>query len=56
MSWELYTMMKKFNYMLEIGILRNSSQNNLGVLRGDLLRFGYSKDVQTIWLIEPLHI
>ena len=26
--------MKKFNYMLEMDILRNSSQNNLGVLRG----------------------
>ena len=26
--------MKKFNYMLEIDILRNSSQNILGVLRG----------------------
>ena len=25
---------KKFDYMLEIDILRNSSQNNLGVLRG----------------------
>ena len=26
--------MEKFNYMLEIDILRNSSQNLLGVLRG----------------------
>ena len=26
--------MKKFNYMLEIDILRNSSQKSLGVLRG----------------------
>ena len=26
--------MKKINYMLEIDILRNYSQNNLGVLRG----------------------
>ena len=26
--------MKKFNYMFEIDILRNSSQNILGVLRG----------------------
>ena len=25
--------MKKFNYMLEIDILRNSSQNNVGVPR-----------------------
>ena len=29
-----YMMKKKFNYMLEIDILRNSSQKNLGVLRG----------------------
>ena len=27
--------MKKFNYMPKIDILRNSSQNYLGVLRGD---------------------
>ena len=27
-------MMKKFNDMLEIDILRNSSQKNLGILRG----------------------
>ena len=27
-------MMKKFNDMLDIDILRNSSQNNLGVLMG----------------------
>ena len=26
--------MKKFNFRFEIAILRNSSQNNLGVLRG----------------------
>ena len=26
--------MKKFNYMLEIDVLRNSSQKNLGALRG----------------------
>ena len=29
-----YMKMKKFNYMLEIDILRNSSQTFLGVLRG----------------------
>ena len=29
-----YMEMKEFNYMLEIGILRNSSQKLLGVLRG----------------------
>ena len=26
--------MKKINYMLEIGTLRNSSQKDLGVMRG----------------------
>ena len=31
---ENYIEMKKFKYMLEIDILRNSSQKNLGVLRG----------------------
>ena len=30
-------MMKNLNYMLEIDILRNSSQKNLGVQRGDLI-------------------
>ena len=34
MSQELYEDEKKFNYMLEIDIIQNSSQNNLGVLRG----------------------
>ena len=34
MSWELHGGEKKSNYMLEIDILRNSSQKNLGVLRG----------------------
>ena len=29
-----YMEIRKFNYMLEIEILRNSSQNILGVLRG----------------------
>ena len=29
-----YMMMKKFNDVLEIDILRNSSQKNLGVLMG----------------------
>ena len=31
-----YVEMKKFNYMLEIDILRNSSAKFLGVLRGAL--------------------
>ena len=35
--------MKKFNYMLEIDILRNSSQNYLGVLRGVFQGFGCPK-------------
>ena len=34
MSWELYGDGKKINKMLEIDILRNSSQKHLGVLRG----------------------
>ena len=32
--------MKKFNHMLEIDILRNSSQNVLGILRGAFKGFG----------------
>ena len=28
--------LKEFNYMLEIDILRNDPQKNLGVLEGDL--------------------
>ena len=35
--------MKKFNYMLEIDILRNSSQKFLGVLRGAFSVFGCPK-------------
>ena len=35
--------MKKFNYMLEIDILRNFSQKNLGVVRGAFLRVWVSK-------------
>ena len=35
--------MKKFNHMLEMDILRNSSQNILGVLRGAFLGFGCPK-------------
>ena len=43
--------MKKFNYMLEIDILRNSSQKNVGVLMGVFKGFGCSKDSQTpCWL------
>ena len=35
--------MKKFNYKLEIGILRNSTQKYLGVLRGSFQGFGCPK-------------
>ena len=35
--------MKKLNYMLEIDILRNSSQHFLGILRGAILGFGCPK-------------
>ena len=34
---------KKFNYMLEVDILRNSSQKSLGVLRGAFKGFGCPK-------------
>ena len=35
--------MKKFNYELEIEIFRNSTQKNLGVLRGSFQGFGCPK-------------
>ena len=35
--------MKKFNYKLEIEIFRNSTQNNLGVLRCSFSGFGCPK-------------
>ena len=35
--------MKKFNYRLEIDILRNSSQKNVGVQRGVFLKVWVSK-------------
>ena len=35
--------MKKFNYMVEIDVLRNSSQIFLGVLRGAFKGFGCPK-------------
>ena len=41
LRWKLY------NYVLEIGIFRNSSQNILGVLKGDSWEFGCPKDTQT---------
>ena len=43
--------MEKFNYMLEIDILRNSSQQFLGVMRGAFKGLGVQKDTQTpCWL------
>ena len=43
--------MKKINYMLEIGILRNSSQNVLGVLGVLFMGLGVQKDTQMpCWL------
>ena len=38
-----YKKMKKFNYKLEIDIFRNSTQNNLGVLKGSFQGFGCPK-------------
>ena len=39
----LYILVKKFNYMIEINILRNSSQIFAGVLKGELGGFWESK-------------
>ena len=40
---EIIWRVKIFNYMLEIDVLRNSSQKVLGVLRGAFLGFGCPK-------------
>ena len=46
-----YMELKKINYMLEIDFFRNSSQKQLGVLRGAFERFRGPKDTQTsYWL------
>ena len=46
-----YIEVNKFNNMLEIDILRNSSQKLLGVLRVDFGGFGCPNDAQTTcWL------
>ena len=45
--------LKKFNYMLEIDIFRNSSQKNLGVLRGAYKGFGCPKSHQTPCWLRP---
>ena len=45
--------MKKFNYKLAIEVFRNSTQKNLGVLRGSFLGFGCPKrhpDQMPRWL------
>ena len=47
MPWELYFALKKINYMLEINILRNSSQSILGVLKVDFWGFWCINDTQT---------
>ena len=44
--------MEKFNDMLEIDILRNSSQKNLGILMG-VLNLGVQKDTQTPCWLRP---
>ena len=43
MSWKLYMEKKKFNYMLEMDILRIFSQKLLGVLMGAFQGFGCPK-------------
>ena len=48
-------MMQKLNYMLEIDIFKNSSQKDLGVLRGAFKCLGVQKDTQTPWLLRPWH-
>ena len=42
-SHRSYKEMKKFNYKLEIEIFRNSTQKDLGVLRGSFSGFGRPK-------------
>ena len=53
MSWELYDNEKKFNHMLEIDILRNSSQNFLGVLWGVFQGFGCQIETQMPCWLRP---
>ena len=43
-----YIMMEKINYMLDIDILRNSSQKNLDILRGEFLGFGCPNDTDIL--------
>ena len=49
-----YVMMKKFNYMLEIDILRNSSLKKMWVSLGVLFKgLGVQKDTQTPCWLRP---
>ena len=48
--------MIKFNYMLEIDILRNSSPKKVGVLRGVLRGLGVQKDTQTPCWLRPCYM
>ena len=50
-----YMEMKKVNYMLEIDILRNSSQNDLGVLKGAFSGFGCPKRHPDALLAKTMH-
>ena len=45
--------MKQFNYILRINILRNSSQKNLGVLKGTFKGLGVQKDTQMPCWLRP---
>ena len=45
--------MIKFNYMVEIDILRNSSPEKVGVLRGAFEGFGCPKDTQMPCWLRP---
>ena len=49
-----YKEMKKFNYKLEIGIFRNSTQKYLGVLRGSFQGFGRPKRHQDALLAKTM--
>ena len=48
-----YMEMKKFNYIFEIDIFRNSLKNNLGVLRGVFLMVWVSKKTMTKDMAKP---
>ena len=50
-----YIEMKKFNYMLEIDILINSSPKFLGVLRGAFQGFGCPKRHPDALLAKTMH-